>query len=330
MNMISRALAAVILLTAAALWFWFKALPEHLFRYVLKRRYPLPGTPAYGRVEAKAVQAEPRLWIDTMPYEEVGVMSHDGLALKGWFLPANRTAGQDSEKDAGTSVSAATMILAHGYSGHPRQISNIARVLYEQSGYNILMPCSRGCGFSQGDYIGFGWLDRLDYHLWIDWVKERTVANGPVTIILYGISMGGATVLMTAGEGLPPEVKAVIEDCGYTSVYDELLHQMKLHYHIQNEKLMKRVSNVCKRRAGYSFEEASTLDQVKKITAPVLFIHGDADTFVPFKMGPALYAACAAPKELYVVRGASHGEACTSDPEEYRRRITQFLRKYSL
>lgn len=328
--MMNGVFAAGLLLAAAALWVWFKALPEYLFGFVLKRRYPLPGTSAYRRVEARAALAEPRLWVDTMPFEEAGVVSHDGLALKGWFLPAGRTAGGDGQKDAGGSVSAATMILSHGYSGHPRQISAVARGLYEQSGYNILMPCSRGCGPSQGDYIGFGWLDRLDYRLWIDWVKERTAAEGPVSIILYGISMGGATVLMTAGEGLPPEVRAVIEDCGYTSVYDELLHQMKMRYHLQNEHLVKRVSKICKRRAGYSFEEASALEQVKKITAPVLFIHGDADTFVPFEMGPALYAACAAPKELYVVPGAAHGEAYTKDPEAYWRQIRQFLRKYRL
>jgi fermentation-respiration switch protein FrsA (DUF1100 family) len=327
MKTISAALAAVILLAAAGSWIWLKVLPGRLFVFVFKRRTPLPGTVAYKRAEAKALRADPPFWIDTTPYEVAGVISHDGLALKGWFLPANRTAG---EKAAGNAVSGATMILAHGYSGHPRQISGIAQVLYEKSGYNILLPSARGCGASPGDYMGFGWLDRLDYLRWIDWVTERTAVNGPVTIILYGISMGGATVLMTAGEGPPPEVKAVIEDCGYTSVYDELLHQMKLQYHFQNEKLMKRVSRVCKQKAGYSFEEASALDQVKKIALPVFFIHGDADTFVPFEMGPALYDACAAPKELYIARGAGHGAACAGSPEEYRRRITQFLRKYNL
>jgi fermentation-respiration switch protein FrsA (DUF1100 family) len=264
-----------------------------------------------------ALEAADRLWIDVMPREEAGIVSHDGLALKGWFLPAD-------------AVCAATMILAHGYSGHPRQLSAIARDVYEHLGYNLLLPCARGYGGSQGEYIGFGWLDRLDYLRWIDWVKERTCLNGPVNIILYGISMGAATVLMTAGEDLPLEVKAVIEDCGYTSAYDELLHQMKLRYHFQGKRLLKRAGEICKQRAGYSFEEASALDQIKKIARPVLFIHGDADTFVPFWMGTALYEACTAPKELYVVKGAGHVEAYRQDPEEYRRRITQFLRKYSL
>jgi fermentation-respiration switch protein FrsA (DUF1100 family) len=321
MKMIGWVLAAAILLIAAGLWVWFRVLPAFLFGFVIKRKYPLPGTPARERAEAKALRAEPRLWIDTVPHEDVGITSHDGLALKGWFLPVN---------GAGNPVGSTTMIVAHGYGGHPRQISGITKVLYEHSGYNILLPSARGCGDSQGDYMGFGWLDRLDYLRWIDWVKERTASSGPVSIILYGISMGGATVLMTAGESLPPEVKVVIEDCGYTSVHDELRHQMKLQYHFLNEGLVKRVSGICKQKAGYSFEEASTLNQVKKITVPVFFIHGDADTFVPFEMGPALYEACTAPKELYVAKGAGHGEACGNDPQEYKWRITQFLRNYNL
>jgi fermentation-respiration switch protein FrsA (DUF1100 family) len=319
MGMIGWVSAAAAVLIAAGLLFWFRLLPLFLFGFVIKRKHPLPGTPAYERAEAKALRAEDRLWIDTLPHEEAGITSHDGLALKGWFLPAN-----------GGNSAGNTIIAAHGYRGDPRQISGIAQALYEHSGYNLLLPCARGCGASQGEYIGFGWLDRPDYLRWIDWVKERTASSGSVNIILYGISMGGAAVLMTAGEGLPPEVKAVIEDCGYTSVYDELRHQMKLQYHFLNEGLVKRVSGICKQKAGYSFEEASTLDQVKKITVPVLFIHGDADTFVPFEMGGALYAACTAPRERYIVKGAGHGEACGNDPQEYRRRIIQFLRNYNL
>jgi fermentation-respiration switch protein FrsA (DUF1100 family) len=290
-----------------------------LFARVFRRKYPLPGSPAYEQAEAGALRADPPLWVDTIPHEEAAVTSRDGLALRGWFLPAK-----------GGSVKGVTIIMAHGYSGHPRQISRITQVLYEHSGYNILLPCARGCGCSQGQYVGFGWLDRLDYPLWIDWVKERTAQAGPVSIILYGISMGGSTVLMTAGEGLSPEVEAVISDCGYTSVYDELKHQLKMVYHIQYEGLLKLVGGIAKKKAGYSFEEASALEQVKKIRVPVLFIHGDADTFVPSWMGRALYEACTAPKEFYSAPGAGHGEACGNDPREYWRQINQFLRKYDL
>jgi fermentation-respiration switch protein FrsA (DUF1100 family) len=313
---------AVILLIAGGVLLWFIVLPGYFFGYIIKRKAPVPESPAYEQAEAQIAQAESPLWIDTLPHEVVSIRSHDGLTLRGWLI-APKGSGP------GGSLSNTTVIMAHGYIGDPRQISTIAEGMYNL-GYNLLLPSARGCGDSEGDYIGFGLFDRLDYLGWIDWVKDRTAPYGNVNIILYGISMGGATVLMTGGENPPPEVKVIINDCGYTSLYDELFHQMKERYHFQNEGLLKLVSRVSKRRAGYSFEEVSVLDQVKKIGIPTLFIHGDADTFVPFEMGRILYEACPAPKEFYIVKDAGHGEAYGDDPEEYYRRITQFLRKYNL
>jgi fermentation-respiration switch protein FrsA (DUF1100 family) len=146
--------------------------------------------------------------------------------------------------------------------------------------------------------------------------------------VLYGISMGGATVLMTGGENLPPEVKAIVEDCGYTSVEEELYFQMKTRYHLRSRWLMNATSRVAQRRAGYGFAEASALEQVKKTKIPTLFIHGEEDTFVPFKMVYTLYEACPAPKELFTVPGAGHGEAYGAAGHEYEDRIRNFLKKW--
>ena len=88
---------------------------------------------------------------------------------------------------------------------------------FSELGYTVVTPDNRAHGESDGSYIGMGWLDRLDLLLWID----QIISEDPLAeIVLYGVSMGGAAVMMTAGEALPSAVKAIIEDCGYTSVYD--------------------------------------------------------------------------------------------------------------
>ena len=69
---------------------------------------------------------------------------------------------------------------------------------------HALLPDLRGCGESGGAYIGMGWPDRKDMLHWIDWIIRR---DSGAQIVLYGISMGGATVMMTAGEELPEQVK---------------------------------------------------------------------------------------------------------------------------
>ncbi|MDR0732142.1 MAG: alpha/beta hydrolase, partial [Treponema sp.] len=180
-------------------------------------------------------------------------------------------------------------------------------------------------GQSGGAYIGFGWPERLDM---LDWMALLKKERGENLFVLYGISMGASTVLMTGGEAVPPELKLIIADCGYTSVQDELIWQLKHLYHLSCPPLIRAVSRLTEKRAGYGFEEASALEQVKKSRIPTLFIHGEADTFVPFEMCGRLYAACASEKELYTVPGAEHGLAYDTDKEEYERRIALFLKKH--
>jgi fermentation-respiration switch protein FrsA (DUF1100 family) len=292
--------------------------PEFFYVYVIKRKTPHSISPVPRTLRENPDTDKPPPWLAAQPCETVGIRSRDGLDLNAYFLAA--------------PGSADTAILAHGYTGTVLQMSAFARFFYEKLGYNVLLPEARGHGNSGGTYIGMGWPDRLDYLQWIDWVKERTgpaAGEAPLRIVLYGISMGGATVLMTGGEVLPPEVKAIIEDCGYTSVEEELWHQMETRYHLKSRRLMAATSRVTQKRAGYSFAEASALEQVKKIKVPTLFIHGDRDTFVPTWMVYSLYEACPAPKELFVVPGAEHGEAYSVAGPEYEERISAFLKRWA-
>jgi fermentation-respiration switch protein FrsA (DUF1100 family) len=259
-------------------------------------------------------EALPR-WIDTAGYEVVSLQSADGLLLRGRFIPAPEAAP--------------TVIMAHGYHGNGRQMSDFARFFKETLHYKVLIPDARGHGLSEGDYVGFGWPERLDYLRWIDWVLERDRPGA--RIVLFGVSMGAATVMMCAGEDLPPQVKALIEDCGYTSVADELGCQLRQTYHISGPPgawLLKATSRLTGKRAGYTFEEASALEQIKKARIPILFIHGDADTYVPFRMVHTLYDACPTEKDLYIAKGAGHGQAWETNPAEYQERIARFLEKH--
>src|SRR5699024_11215506 len=100
--------------------------------------------------------------------------------------------------------------------------------------------------------------------------------------------MGAATVLMASGEDLPKNVKAIVADSPYTSVYDMFAYQMNRMYHLPDIPFLPSTSLVTKIRAGYSLTEASALDQVKKAETPILYIHGEADTFVPTDMSREL------------------------------------------
>lgn len=250
-------------------------------------------------------------WFDQGERTSWQLTATDGLSLSAYYLPAQTNHHK-------------TAILAHGYMGQATDMIQYAKI-YHDLGYNVLLPDARGHGKSQGDYIGFGWHERKDYLQWID----RIVKQDPKSeIMLHGVSMGAATVMMTSGEQLPENVKAFVEDCGYSSVNDELSYQLNQLFHLPDFPLIPVTSLVTKIRAGYFFGEADTLKQLRKNTRPMLFIHGDQDDFVPYTMLDQVYQATNGPKEKYVVHGAKHAEALRTNPTLYQQKITAFAAKY--
>ncbi|WP_238905257.1 alpha/beta hydrolase [Clostridium sp. YIM B02506] len=254
-----------------------------------------------------------KTWLDEIGYEDIEITSFDNLKLRGYYLKANKPTDK-------------TAIIVHGYFSKAKEMSQYARFYYETLGYNVLMPDNRGHGESEGDYIGFGWHDRKDYLQWIDYIIANI--NPKAEIILHGVSMGGATVLMTSGETLSGNVKAIISDCAYTSVKAELSYQMKRMYNLPSFPLVNTTSLLTKIKAGYFFGEASAIKQVSKSNTPTLFIHGDKDTFVPYEMVYELYEACSSEKDLFVVPNATHATAYREDKEGYEKKISDFLNKY--
>ncbi|MGG5358429.1 MULTISPECIES: alpha/beta hydrolase [unclassified Enterococcus] len=238
--------------------------------------------------------------------------SDDQLKLSAIYLPAEKETHQ-------------TAIVAHGYMGNAETMSSYAKMFHDM-GYNVLVPDARGHGKSEGDYIGFGWHERKDYVRWIDQVLAKNGSSEK--IVLYGVSMGAATVMMTSGEKLPTNVKAIIEDCGYSSVTDELTYQLGDMFNLPAFPLIPMTSLITKLKAGYFFGEADAVKQLHKNKTPMLFIHGDADTFVPFSMLEKVYNATDAPKEKYVVHGAEHAKAFRADEKKYKETVQNFLEKY--
>lgn len=239
--------------------------------------------------------------------------AEDGLRLRAIYIPSD-------------SPSTKTALVVHGYMGKADTMAAYAK-MYHDMGYNVLVPDARGHGRSEGDYIGFGWHERRDMVGWIDEIIQKNGSDE--TITLFGISMGAATVMMTAGEPLPKNVVSIVEDCGYASVNEELTYQLKELFGLPAFPLIPVTSLVTKVRANYFFGEADVVKQLHKNQLPILFIHGDADTFVPFHMLDEVYEATNGPKEKWVVPGAEHAKSYAVDPEQYRQKVKAFLEKYN-
>lgn len=140
--------------------------------------------------------------------------------------------------------------------------------------------------------------------------------------------------MMVSGMELPSQVKAFIEDCGYSTVKEEIRYQAGNLVNLNkfaSIPLGEIISRINKVKNGFFLEQASSIKQLKKNTRPFLFIHGGKDHFVPTEMVYQNYAVTDAPKEIWVASLAGH--ALLSYPmykNKYRKRVKAFFDKYKL
>lgn len=244
--------------------------------------------------------------------EDVYITSRDGLKLHAYYYPAPEENGK-------------FMLGIHGYHAYARREYAPYFAFYRSLGYGILLPDNRAHGPSEGKYIGFGVLDRLDCVDWAKYLVERFGAN--IQIQLHGVSMGSATVMAASGEDdLPSQVRGIVADCGYTSAWDVLSYQLPHTAHLPVHPFLEQCESVCKMRAGFDFHEHSPIEQVRKTNVPILFVHGGKDEKVPPHMARELYEACGSLKRLLEIPEAAHAESIALEPELYCNTIREFFR----
>lgn len=257
--------------------------------------------------------AERKAFMLAQPHEDVYQTSFDGLKLHAsYFPPINENAGKKR-----------IVICFHGYTSKSLADFTGLTDYYFRNGYAMLHPDARAHGDSEGEYIGFGCLDRKDALGWIDWVIQKCGTD--VEIFLHGISMGGATVLMASGLTLPPQVKGIISDCGFTSPKEVFTHVLKSMYHLPPFPVMQGAEIVNKKLAGYGMDECNAKREVAKAKVPILFIHGSKDTFVPTRMCQEIYDCCASPKKMLIVEDAAHGESYFKNMPAYEKALDDFI-----
>ncbi|MBR5613393.1 MAG: alpha/beta hydrolase, partial [Bacteroidaceae bacterium] len=219
-----------------------------------------------------------------------------------------------------------TAVIVHGYTDNAIRMMMIGYLYNRSLGYNILLPDLRNSGLSGGEAFQMGWFDRKDVLQWMD--VAHHIYGDSTQMVVHGISMGGATTMMVSGEELPDYVKCFVDDCGYTSVWDQFKKELKEDFGLPAFPLMHTTSLLCDWVYDWNFREASALEQVKKCHLPMLFIHGEKDEYVPTRMVYELYNAKTEPKELWVVPNADHATSYKLNKEIYTQKVKQFIDKY--
>ena len=215
-----------------------------------------------------------------------------------------------------------TALVIHGWRCCSIKFLHLARLYEKELGYSVVIPDVHAHGLSEGEMIQMGWHDRKDMMEWIKIFQTDTM-------VVHGVSMGGATTLMMSAMEYPKDIKDIrfVEDCGYTSVWDEFSGELKNQFCLPEFPLLYTTSLLCKLLYGWSFGEASAINEVKRSEYPILFIHGGSDTFVPTEMVHRLYKSKPTNKELWIADGAEHDESYLKHREEYIKRVKAFVSK---
>lgn len=283
---------------------------------------PDPDRKDVARAYAALYERVPdmRPWVDSLRehrlLRDTFIVMADGRRAHARFLRGDSARGR-------------TALVIHGYKDTSLKFLYLGRMYRRDLGYNVLLPDLSAHGLSDGQEIQMGWKDRLDVIRWTQ-VAHQLFADGhdSIRMVVHGVSMGAATTMCVSGEPLPSYVKCFVEDCGYTSVWDEFSGQLHDQFSLPPFPLMYTTSALCRLRYGWSFGQASPLRQVARCRRPMLFIHGTSDTFVPTWMVRPLYAAKPQPKELWLAPGSEHAMSYLDHPQEYTERVRSFMNRW--
>lgn len=248
----------------------------------------------------------------SLPHQTLSILSFDDLPLTGFYFRSPYSKG-------------ILLVGVHGYNSDPiSQFGEMAPDLLAH-GYDLLLIGLRHD--SNPGLISFGVNERKDVSSWLSQIGTSIPSYD--SVYLYGISMGGATVLQCLLDPLPSFVKGVIDDCGFTA-YPEVAQSMAKTMAGHAFPLMvKTLVWLGKAIGGFDLNRTDVRPILRKASLPVLFLHGEKDAYVPFAMGEANAKACASFHRLIAFPNAAHGQSYFSDPDAYRSAIDAFVAETS-
>ncbi|MBQ3331066.1 MAG: alpha/beta hydrolase [Ruminococcus sp.] len=249
--------------------------------------------------------------LNSLPCELITIRSYDGLRLSARYFEG------ESDKPL--------CICFHGYRGSAvRDFSGIGLHLIRE-GYNVLIVDERAHWRSQGHTICFGIKERYDVVSWVKFAQKHFEKDK--SIFLFGISMGGGTVLMASGQQLPSNVKGIVADCPFNSPKDIIKHVCRM-IKLNPELCWPAVWLSALIYGRLRINATTAAREVKKTRTPIVIIHGEGDDFVPMSMSKEVRDANPSMVEMHTIPRAGHGMSFFEDTDRYIGIVEEFIHRY--
>lgn len=270
----------------------------------------------YGAVEITRI---PQLAVPYTPndfgwaFEEVSFLSHDGLNLRGWFLPAPQ-------------ASESTILVLHGLGSNGGDMIPNIRGLYERGLWNLFLYDFRGHGTSEGTMTSLGPLELADFRVATRFVREKWPAHSR-RLAVYGHSLGGAIAIMGAAENR--ELEVVAAESPFARITDTMERFTRLFHGIPTFPFLWLGMIWAEKRVKAPIRSFAPVNVIGQISPrPLFIIQGSRDRRMPESDYDALWKAAKEPKESWIVPGADHGDPPIIARAEFDRRLVAFFEKY--
>ncbi len=219
-----------------------------------------------------------------------------------------------------------TAVLVHGYCDCAVTMLSLGYVYHRVLGYNLVVPDLHASGKSEGKAIKMGWKDRIDVLQWIAMADSLTAPPAVRLPSWYTASRWGQPRRCAwQARTDTASVRGFVEDCGYTSAWDEFAQQLNDQFGLPEFPLLYTTSALCKLRYGWSSRRGIAPRASAQVPQALLFVHGSRDTYVPYRMLQVLYdAKPGTNKSIEAFPGAVHAESYYSDKRAY----TEMLRRW--
>jgi alpha-beta hydrolase superfamily lysophospholipase len=246
-----------------------------------------------------------------LQHEDVFLKTKEGFVLSCWLI---KTPHQVK----------GTILILHGVSESKIAGLHMAKEFHDR-GYNVFLYDSRRHGDSGGRLCTYGYHEKYDLQMVIDYLMQRSDLTLR-RIGIFGWSMGAAVAIQVAA--LDTRVAAVVAESGFATlrnVFDDYQRRMiKLPWHYLRNIVIKRSEFL----ADFKANDVAPVEAVKSIHVPIFLLHGTEDNLIKYNYSEKVYQAANNPKELWLISGARHHDMMEVGGEEYTRRITAFFEKY--
>jgi len=247
--------------------------------------------------------------LEKRPFEEISVISFDGLELKGKYYHADDAAPVD--------------IFFHGYKGHAQTEGCGFAEIVRQLDHNFILVDQRGCMASKGHTISFGIRERHDVVSWLNYIVSRFGEDKEINVL--GMSMGAATVLMAAGLEMPGNIRHIFVDCPYSDA-GRIIRKVCIDRKLPDALLYPFIRLGARIYGHFDLTEITAAEAVRSCTVPILLIHGGKDSFVPAYMSEEIHKANPEIIRRVVFPEADHSLSQFADWERYCALVKDFLR----